>query len=97
MEEIKEWRDWKQNELKKKREAALASQGLNAGKEAEESKVGKRLSDLTTRKVIILVLIMICASPIFAVTTYKTENTYFEYGPILLKKHLPATVNSVEF
>jgi len=59
--------------------------------------VGKRLSDLTTRKVIILVLIMICASPIFAVTTYKTENTYFDYGPILLKKHLPSNVNSVEF
>lgn len=67
--------------MKRKREAMLAQHGLNAGQENDESKVGKKLSDLTTRRVIILVLIMLCSVPIFSVTTYKEENTYFVYGP----------------
>ena len=36
----------------------------------EESKVGKKLSDLTTRRVIILVLAMMFSEPIFNTTTY---------------------------
>jgi hypothetical protein len=35
--------------MKRKREASLAQHGLNASQENEESKVGKKLSDLTTR------------------------------------------------
>lgn len=49
MGEIQEWRDKKKNEMKRKREASLAQHGLNASQENEESKVGKKLSDLTTR------------------------------------------------
>lgn len=37
----------------------------------KESKVGKKLSDLTTRRVIMLVLAMMFAVPIFTVSTYK--------------------------
>lgn len=46
----------------------------------EESKVGKKLSDLTTRRVLILVILMLLFVPIFTINTYKEENTYFEYG-----------------
>lgn len=73
--------------MKRKREASLAQHGLNASQENEESKVGKKLSDLTTRWVIILVLIMLCSVPIFSVTTYKTENEYFIYGPQMLHQY----------
>ena len=56
----------------------------SSGNDNEESKVGKKLSDLTTRRVIILVLVMLCSVPLFSVQTYKAENVYFEYGPELL-------------
>jgi hypothetical protein len=36
----------------------------------QESKVGKQLSDLTVRRVIILVLAMLISGPIFSDTTY---------------------------
>ena len=36
----------------------------------EESKVGKKLSDLITRRVIVLVLSMLLSVPIFSDTTY---------------------------
>lgn len=81
MNELQEWRDRKKNELKRKREAQLAQHGLAGAEKNEDSKVGKRLSDLTTWWVIILVLIMLCSVPIFSVTTYKKENEYFIYGP----------------
>jgi len=48
--------------------------------EQEESKVGKKLSDLTTKRVIVLVILMMLFVPIFTINTYKEENTYFEYG-----------------
>lgn len=48
--------------------------------EQEESKVGKKLSDLTTRRVLVLVILMLLFVPIFTVNTYKEENTYFQYG-----------------
>jgi hypothetical protein len=37
----------------------------------QESNVGKKLSDLTTRKVILIVLAMLLTAPIFIVTTFK--------------------------
>lgn len=43
----------------------------------EESKVGKKLSDLTTRRVIILVLAMIFTVPIFSTSTYMDDPTCF--------------------
>jgi hypothetical protein len=46
----------------------------------EESKVGKKLSDLTTRRVLVLVILMLLFVPIFTINTYKEENTYFAYG-----------------
>lgn len=48
MNELQEWRDRKKNELKRKREAQLAQHGLAGAEKNEDSKVGKRLSDLTT-------------------------------------------------
>jgi len=36
----------------------------------EESKVGKKLSDLTTKRVIVLVLTMMFSVPLFMLTTY---------------------------
>ncbi len=48
----------------------------------EESKVGKKLSDLTTRRVIILVLIMMFSVPLFTLSTYTNvdSNTGFQFG-----------------
>jgi hypothetical protein len=45
-----------------------------------ESKVGKKLSDFTTRKVVILVLVMLFTSPIFSVSTYLEEPNTYNYG-----------------
>jgi hypothetical protein len=57
----------------------------------QESKVGKMLSDLTTRRVIILVLAMLISVPLFTDTTYQDENTSFETGINLLKRYKPHT------
>jgi hypothetical protein len=43
----------------------------------EESKVGKKLSDLTTRRVIILVLSMLFSVPLFMPSTYGNEYNSF--------------------
>ena len=57
----------------------------------QESKVGKMLSDLTTRRVIILVLAMLISVPLFSDTTYQDDNTSFETGINLLKRYKPHT------
>ena len=36
----------------------------------QESKVGRKLTDLTTRKVILVVLVMLFSVPLFKSTTY---------------------------
>ena len=46
----------------------------------EESKVGKKLSDLTTKRVIILVLAMMFSIPIFSISTYRNDNNSFKFG-----------------
>ena len=46
----------------------------------EESKVGKELSELTTRRVILLVLGILCASPLFVNQLYVDDNTSYVYG-----------------
>jgi hypothetical protein len=49
-----------------------------------ESKVGKKLSDITTRKVIILVLAMLFSSVAFKATTWMEEPDSFDYGLSLI-------------
>mgnify|MGYP001557444302 CR=1 FL=1 len=44
----------------------------------QDSKVGKKLSDLTTRRVIILVLSMLISVPIFDSRTYVDDNTSYD-------------------
>lgn len=51
----------------------------------EESKVGKKLSDLTTRRVILLVLAMMFSVPLFTISTYQEENNSFTFGLELIK------------
>ena len=46
----------------------------------EESKVGRKLSELTTKRVIILVLGMMFGLPLFTVNLYEDENTSFQFG-----------------
>jgi hypothetical protein len=46
----------------------------------EESRVGKKLSDLTTKRVIILVLAMMFSFPLFTYSTYTDENDSFTFG-----------------
>lgn len=57
----------------------------------QESNVGKMLSDLTTRRVIILVLAMLISVPLFTDLTYQEENTSFETGINFLKRYKPHT------
>lgn len=53
--------------------------------EDKESKVGKKLSDFTTRKVIILVLAMLFSQPLTSVGTYIDDPSSFEYGLSLIQ------------
>lgn len=53
----------------------------------EESKVGKKLGDLTTRKVILMVLAMLFSVPIFTVTTYLDTYTGYGFGLELLSNY----------
>lgn len=46
----------------------------------KESKVGKKLSELTTKRVIILVLAMIFGLQLFIIETYVTTNKSYEFG-----------------
>ncbi len=64
--------DYEAEQLRKNMESIESNQS--------ETKVGKMLSDLTTRRVIILVLSMLFSVPFLTLTTYKTENTSFQYG-----------------
>ena len=56
-----------------------------------ESKVGKKLSEITTRRVIILVLIMLFSQPIFSVSTYMQEPNSYDYGLNLIQTLGPST------
>ena len=46
----------------------------------QESKVGQKLSDLTTRKVIVIVLIMMFSVPLFSLDTYQDDPNSYNYG-----------------
>ena len=56
-----------------------------------ESKVGKKLSEYTTRRVIILVLAMLFSVPVFTVSTYLEEPNSFSYGLSLMYDLGPTT------
>ena len=45
-----------------------------------ETKVGKKLSDLTTQRVIMIVMSIMFAIPIFSLDTYLQEYTAYEAG-----------------
>ena len=60
--------------------------------EENESKVGKKLSDMTTKRVSILVLSMLFSFPLFTVTTYITEPTSYDYGLSLIHELGPGTL-----
>ena len=51
-----------------------------------ESHVGRKLSDLTTRRVIVVVLIMMFSVPILSLDTYKEEPNSFSYGLQLISE-----------
>lgn len=46
----------------------------------EESKIGKTLSDVTTKTVIIMVLVVMLSIPLFSFNTYADETTSFQIG-----------------
>lgn len=52
----------------------------------EQSKVGKQLSELTTRRVIMLVLGVLFGVPFFLNTLYTDDNTSYEYGLQVMDK-----------
>lgn len=57
----------------------------------EESKVGKKLSDLTTRRVIILVLAMLFSVPLFSTSTYLDPYNSYVFGLKMLSYYNPGT------
>lgn len=52
----------------------------------DESKLGKRLSELTTRRVIILVLGMMFAMPLLNMSMYYEHNSSARLGLVILDK-----------
>ena len=94
----------KLNELKAMKKAGGSQQeGQQAGADGDinlkemllndqmESKVGKKLSEITTKRVIILVLIMLFSQPIFSVSTYMQEPNSYDYGLLLIREFGPLT------
>ena len=57
----------------------------------KESHVGRKLSDLTTRRVIVIVLIMMFSVPILSLDTYIEEPNSFEYGLNLIRAYTKGT------
>jgi hypothetical protein len=55
----------------------------------EESKVGKKLSDLITRRVIVLVLSMLLSVPVFSDTTYLADDSSFDMGLKIMDAYSP--------
>lgn len=53
----------------------------------KESHVGQKLSDLTTRRVIVIVLIMMFSVPLLSLDTYREEPNSFEYGLQLIQAY----------
>ena len=58
----------------------------NAPDPSKESHVGQQLSDLTTRRVITIVLIMMFSVPILSLDTYIEDPSFFQYGLQLISK-----------
>jgi class 3 adenylate cyclase len=59
----------------------------------EQSKVGKQLSELTTRRVIMLVLGVLFGVPFFLNTLYTDNNTSYEYGLEVMDKMIGNNTN----
>lgn len=83
--------DVDEDEIDYEQEAIKQKQLEMEMKEPEEMKVGKKLSDLTTRRVIILVLSMMFSVPFLTLTTYKDENNSFSFGLELISTFTEGT------
>lgn len=67
-------------EMGKEEEADVNYKDLLMQDAKEESVVGRKLSDFTTRKVILLVLAMLFSTPFFSVDTWLEEPLSYRYG-----------------
>jgi hypothetical protein len=74
--------------------AQIHAKNNNDAEPKKESHVGQQLSDLTTRRVITIVLIMMFSVPILSLDTYIEEPSYFKYGLQLISSY---TTNSAGF
>jgi len=54
--------------------------GTSKENEPEDSKLGKKLSELTTKMVMIIVLAFMFSLPAFTTSTYKNDSEKFNYG-----------------
>ena len=57
-----------------------------------ESKVGQKLSDLTTQRVIIIVLCIMISIPLFDTGTYSESQTSYDVGLSLIYRNYPSNV-----
>jgi class 3 adenylate cyclase len=62
------------------RRSSTIQEDVNDIEIPEESKVGKRLSELTTRRVVILILLMLFCLPLFEIVTFLDQYQSHEYG-----------------
>ena len=60
----------------------------------QESQVGKKLTDFSSRKVIMIILFMLFTNPFFQTQTYISEPDSFDYGLNLLVKLNPKDYKS---
>eukprot|EP01022_Parablepharisma_sp_SALTPOND_P023258 TRINITY_DN4865_c0_g1_i1.p1 TRINITY_DN4865_c0_g1~~TRINITY_DN4865_c0_g1_i1.p1 ORF type:complete len:1061 (-),score=72.97 TRINITY_DN4865_c0_g1_i1:835-4017(-) len=73
-------------EMMQQRAAEIEIEGTNEVL-PEESKIGKMLSDVTTKRVIIMVLIIMLSMPLFATQTYEAVTKSFGIGLDLIAKY----------
>jgi len=57
-----------------------------------ESKVGQKLSDLTTQRVIIIVLCIMISIPLFDTGTYSEASTSYDLGLSLIYRNYPSNI-----
>jgi hypothetical protein len=68
--------------------AQIHAKNVSSGPDpTKESHVGQQLSDLTTRRVITIVLIMMFSVPILSLDTYIEDPSFFQYGLQLISKY----------
>lgn len=70
-----------QSRQKEAEQQKIMKQIANVEKQIlEETNVGRKLSDATTKRVVVVVLILMIGIPIFSIDTYQSEYSFYQFG-----------------